>query len=65
MSEKLSLPAKLRTVKDTSDISGSPDDLPVMDLGMVPDLASLQVGHVSALAGKAEKGLGIQTDAKG
>jgi 4-hydroxythreonine-4-phosphate dehydrogenase len=53
VSEKLSLPAKLRSVKDTSDIAGSPDELPVMDLGMVPDPASLQVGHVSALAGKA------------
>ena len=53
VSRKLGLPAKLRRVNDPSGISGSPDDLPVMDLGMVPDLAALPVGHVSALAGKA------------
>ncbi|MDK2959460.1 MAG: 4-phospho-D-threonate 3-dehydrogenase / 4-phospho-D-erythronate 3-dehydrogenase, partial [Synergistaceae bacterium] len=53
VSEKLSLPATLRKVNEPSGISGSPDELPVMDLGMIPDLGALPAGKVSALAGKA------------
>ncbi|MEA4880695.1 MAG: 4-hydroxythreonine-4-phosphate dehydrogenase PdxA [Synergistaceae bacterium] len=50
---RLGLKMAFRTVDENAAPSGSPDELPVVDLKMIPDLAALPVGKVSALAGEA------------
>lgn len=51
--EKLGLKAKLTSVSDPLSIRGGPDEIPVVDIAMIPDLSALSVGQISALGGKA------------
>lgn len=49
----IGLGTELHSEENPADISGSPDNLPVLDLKMIPHLSDLTVGKVSALAGQA------------
>ena len=51
--KELGLKMKLQPVDENSTPSGSPDELPVLDLKMIPDLEALSGGKVSPLAGEA------------
>lgn len=51
--DRLSLKMELCPVKEGEAVAGDRDNLPVLDLGMIPDVSELPVGKISPLAGKA------------
>ena len=51
--EKLALKGNLAPVSDPLSVTGGPDEIPVVDLAIIPDAAELSVGKISSLGGKA------------